>query len=300
MSRSRAWFLTENNQILKSQATLEEECASDSVVYAVMSKEIAPTTGHEHAHIYIYYRNARSFKCMKDKFPTADIEKARGSPEQANKYVTKDGDKLFEYGTCPTGSRSIEVVWKEAVDAFKRGEGDRESRIYATHQTFFDNLELEYQEEKVYEGNLQNKNIWIYGPPATGKSTLARTLAKKDNAKVYHKMSNKWWNGYRNQKYVVIEDIDPDRTKCLVDHMKQWADKFPFTSEFKGTARTICPANYRLIVTSNYSIEQCFPREVDQDAIYRRFNVVELTAFPSETDIEDLLHPDLPDPHSSK
>ncbi|AXH77589.1 MAG: helicase [Circoviridae sp.] len=295
MSRSRAWFLTENSQLLKSQATLEEECAKDTVVYAIMCKEVAPKTGHEHAHIYIYFKNARSFNCMKDKFPTADIEKAKGSPEQAMKYVSKDGDKMYEFGVCPVGRKSIEVVWKEAVDAFKRGEGDRESRIYAAHQSFFDSLELQYRKYPKYDGNLQNKNIWIYGPAGTGKSSLAEHLADLEGASWYNKMNNKWWNGYRDQKYVIMQDIDPDRLKGLVDHIKQWADRYPFTAELKNTARTISPAGYRLVITSNYSIEQCFPKEDDQNAIYRRFNVIELTDRPSKEDIQDILHPNFPD-----
>lgn len=295
MSRSRAWFLTENSQLLKSQSTLEEECSKSSVVYAVMSKEVAPTTGHEHAHIYIYYKNARSFNCMKDKFPTANIERALGSPEQATKYITKDGDKIFEYGVCPVARKSIDVVWKEAVDAFKRGEGDRESRIYATHQTFFDSLELEHKKFKKYNGNLQNKNIWIFGPAGTGKSALAEHLAEMEGVTWYNKMNNKWWNGYRDQKYVIMQDIDPDRLKGLVDHIKQWADRYPFTAELKNTARTISPEGYRLVITSNYSIEQCFPKEDDQNAIYRRFNVIELTGPLSEQDIEDILHPGFSD-----
>ncbi|APG55804.1 Rep, partial [Cirilivirus boffger] len=218
----------------------------------------------------IYYNSQNTFKQVKNKYPVADIEKAMGTPEQATKYVTKEGEKLFEYGTCPASKR-IDDVWKEAVDAFKKGEGDKESKLYARYQKFFDNLEAKSRVYSEYNGELKEKNTWIYGPPGTGKSTYVR---KQSNGDLYEKNINKWWDGYDGQANVVIEDIDPSMCEKLAHHIKVWADRYPFNSEVKQSHQRIYPEDYKLFITSNFTIEECFPLEKDQEAIKRRFKVI--------------------------
>ena len=106
MSRARGWFLTENRNIEDSKSALSKICDEGGVRYAVMAKERAPTTGHEHAHIYMYFKTQRAFNAIKKMFPTADIERAKGNMEQASKYVTKDGDVLYEFGELPKASKT--------------------------------------------------------------------------------------------------------------------------------------------------------------------------------------------------
>jgi len=45
----------------------------------------------------------------------------------------------------------------------------------------------------------------------------------------------------------------------LASRLKQWADRYPFDGEIKGgKIEGIRPA--KVIVLSNYTIEQCFPQ----------------------------------------
>ena len=127
---------------------------------------------------------------------------------------------------------------------------------------------------KCWNGNLHEKNYWIYGPAGTGKSTWARKQSS-DISKIYKKNLNKWWDGIEidNTDTVVLDEMNPG--KCLLaDQLKDWGDRFPFTAEIKGSAITINPGKFNLIITSNYSIEQCFENKEDQEAIKRRFNEV--------------------------
>lgn len=105
--------------------------------------------------------------------------------------------------------------------------------------------------------------LWIHGPTGTGKSSLARKFYSPH----YLKNINKWWDGYRGEPYVIIDDWDPNHS-MLSYHLKIWTDHYPFTAEIKGGARLVRPL--WIIVTSQYSIDDCFDCET-ATALNRRF-----------------------------
>lgn len=75
------------------------------------------------------------------------------------------------------------------------------------------------------------RGIWLYGPSGCGKSSSAR-LHFPDS---YPKMLNKWWDGYQDQKSVIMDDVGPHQ-RCLGDHLKLWADRYGTILEAKGHA----------------------------------------------------------------
>ena len=118
------------------------------------------------------------------------------------------------------------------------------------------------------------KNIWIWGPPGTGKSTWARKQMEAD--KTMFKLQNKWWDGYNDTqtKLVIIEDFPIDNKEWLINILKIWSDRYQFNGEVKGGTIQVTPGKWILIVTSNHSIEEVFEKcqELDIEAIKRRFH----------------------------
>ena len=108
-------------------------------------------------------------------------------------------------------------------------------------------------------------NEWHWGATGTGKSRGTR--ARYPDA--YIKSCNMWWDGYAGEEVVIIDELSPD--KVSADRMKMWADHHPFVAESKGGMMRIRPK--KIIVTSNYSIEEVYPGAKDVDAIARRFKV---------------------------
>lgn len=129
-------------------------------------------------------------------------------------------------------------------------------------------------------GGLQNE--WWVGPTGTGKSRHLWNVYPKH----YPKALNKWWDGYNDEDVVAIEEMDPDHGQYLGHYVKIWADRYPFSPETKGGYLSkIRPK--KIIILSNYTIEECFPRPQDVDPIKRRFTVKHFHPFFQQEGSQD-------------
>lgn len=109
-------------------------------------------------------------------------------------------------------------------------------------------------------------NHWFVGPSGAGKSKSARGLCPT----AFVKLPNKWWDGYTGQPDVIIDDFAKEHS-VLRTHLLQWADHYPTPVECKGSTQLIRPK--RIVVTSNYTIDEIWPEPKDHKPMFRRFKV---------------------------
>jgi len=268
--RARGWCLTLNNWTSTQWYHLVCKLKYD---YMIIGYEVAPTTGTKHLQVYLYVRNKASKTTLKSMFPTAHIEDARGTSEENIKYCSKDGI-YTEHGKVPepgkpgkrnpsgkpcqgerndlndvkhmldNGATMLDVATNE-FDSFCR-----------YHRSFQKYLELKYVHR-----NRAPQIIWIFGPSGAGKTRFAVNIAPDS---FYMKPATKWWDGYTQQKVIVIDDFDgswPFR-----DFLKL-LDWYPYIGQTKfGTIPINSPV---IVVTCDRTMEEVFEgvRDVDEKAV---------------------------------
>lgn len=267
--RFRGWTYTINNY---SDETITLINMLDCQ-YNVYGKEVGES-GTPHLQGFIFYTNKKSFKQVKKDLPTAHIEKANNIDAAIN-YCKKDDD-FYERGQAPmTKSQQGEIgrvkgkeFWDNTLALAKANKLDEiDSKVLISHYNVLRSIAKDYAEAPP---DLKTVcGIWIHGPPGTGKSHIARS----NYGKFYLKETNKWWDSYRGEPTVIIDEVEKDSAKYLGHYLKKWADKYAFDAEIKGSKLIIRPE--RIIVTSNYSIEEVFYEENTMyEAISRRFKTI--------------------------
>lgn len=255
-SRHRAWCFTLHDY----DESDEDRIQSVGCRYLVYGREVCPTTGREHLQGTIIYHHPQRFASVKAAIGgTAHIEACVDAAASAV-YCKKDGN-YFEAGLAPK-PRATEVDW-EAVRSYAvaRQFDQIPYFIFIRHRTAILQSSLDFG--PVPETLSILDNCWFWGPPGTGKSRTAR-----ENPPFYVKSINKWWDGYAGEQLVIMDELELD-AQYMGHLLKIWGDRYPFNAEVKGGTMLIRPK--RIIVTSNYSIDEVFKEPQMRAAVKRRF-----------------------------
>jgi len=272
--RSRRFVFTWNNYPIEynDNDSLDTWLNGLGSKYCIAGREISPTTGTPHLQGYVEFTNARTLTAVLSLLPGCHVEPAKGTPTQCREYSIKD-NQFRECGTPPKDPGTREKQrWEHARTLASEG---RFTEIPADiYIRYIGNL------ERIYRSNLPTleplattAGLWIMGPSGTGKSRGVRERYPT----LYPKPLNKWWDGYKDNKEVLIDDVDPSHQAWIGSFLKIWADHYPFIAEKKGGSCMIRPE--RIIVTSQYSIETIFTEPELQAALLRRFTVVPIEQF---------------------
>lgn len=240
-------------------------------VYTIYGKEIG-AEGTKHLQGFTILNKNGRISAVKKLHATAHWEAAKGSWEQNVTYCSKDGD-ITEFGTRPITKKRQGEQEKERWDNAKKQaiEGnieDIDADIYLRYYRTLKEIKKDHMVKP--EDAIDTTGEWYYGGPGTGKSKTARE--KFPGA--YDKMQNKWWDGYQGEDNVILDDFD---SKELGHHLKIWGDRYSFLAETKGGAMNIRPK--KIIITSNYSIDELWEDEAMREALKRRFKITHFFSF---------------------
>ena len=289
MSQTLYFAFTLNNYTDADEAKLkafaEQYCAR-----LMYGREEAPTTGTKHLQGCFQLLRKKRGDTVKNLIgiPEIHMEYQKKVYVANANYCEKSNDCYyypnkqanFENGRCITKRN---VKYEEALKLARMGNFDEisaemlikhEPRLikqYVEHQKV-ENMMLDNQHGNFF----QDFFILIHGETGVGKSFSVSTFLYCLNQfwkwycelmkltyqpiEAYLKKCNKWWDGYRGQKAVVIEEVEPNWFRLSGNMLKQLLDQYPFPVECKGaTINKIRPQ--WVIMTSNYTLKQLCSKE---------------------------------------
>jgi hypothetical protein len=233
--------------------------------YMVCREEVG-AGGTPHLQGYMYFASKKSLAQVKKMFPTAHFEAAKGTGDQNRTYCIKDGNILVQRGDCPQDPKDQAKHGVEYWDNIKRlaTDGDLDEVDSKTFVTLYNQLTAIKKAFGRNKASLDHTcGEWWYGPSGSGKSRTARELYPN----AFIKGMNKWWDGYRDEEVVILEDIDKFNVSMGGD-LKRWLDHYSFPAEVKGGGMNIRPT--KIIITSQYRIAEIWDDAATQDALERR------------------------------
>lgn len=283
-------------QFNSDQYTDAQRAAAISVRCLVAEKETGEQ-GTPHIQGYVEFDDRIYRRTLESLLGgRAYIDLAGGNRADNIRYCTKEGEEhlIINYFRNEVERQRTQRIMQnenlkktadeKAVEILEDIAELTEPEFEAKHPSFYLRSYSKYKEiqhvkkqktQSTYNGALNMKNFWIYGPTGTGKSRFAR--GNLPIHEIYSKAVNKWWNGFDGQKRVIIDDWPSlEIGNCLVQHLKVWSDRYPFTAEMKGAHISVAPGDFILVITSNFKIEECFKDPADVFALKRRFTVLEM------------------------
>lgn len=249
-----------------------------NINYIIVGKEVAPSTGTPHLQGYAQLEKKKYFTTITKWLPGCHITPCIGSSQDNVNYCYKSDNNPIEWGilrSIARGRAKQAADWDILLSYAEKGDLDyirvnhpREYLIYfrTFKQIAVDNLKPQAQARACY---------WLWGKPRVGKSRYCHETWPN----AYWKNANKWWDGYKGESAVVLDDLGTDH---LSEHLKRWADRYKIIAEVKTSATALVYDTF--VVTSNFHPDQLFAQvpEVTRQAIRERFVVVEVTGYSGD------------------
>lgn len=238
--------------------------------YLIACREKAPTTGHEHIHVYVQFPTPHALSLK--KVGGAHIEVCKGSPEQNIAYVKKEGDIIVEEGTprlCYVPSiKDAKAMDSDILQGLSLNFYNVVQKIEAEKKKAISPADY-YKKVEVY---------WIWGESGAGKTRYAvNDMVKKGIEKFNEvKMVGEFWHGVQEDCEVALYDDWRD------NHMKpteliNFIDYNKHIMNIKGGS---VRNNYKIIyITSLQSPENIYtkvPEETQKQWLRRIKEIIHL------------------------
>lgn len=287
-SKSRKWALVINNphDAGLNQSAIMEILQKFAPTYFCMADEIA-TTGTYHTHIFLYAVSAIRFSTIKNRFPTAHIEKAYGSARDNRAYIRKEGkwadtDKaetsvpgtFQEWGDLPAEKEEKAPQMFRLVQNIRAGLSTTEiiddNPAMAFRVRDIDLLRQTLTAEKYAVENRPLEVSYLYGSSGAGKTRGIyerhdpRSICRMTNYRAARGIS---FDGYNGQDVLVFEEFSG---QIPIEDMLNYLDVYPVYLPARYSDRVACYTT--VYITSNMPLEKQYHTEQwDRPETWRAF-----------------------------
>lgn len=218
--------------------------------YGIVGKEIGEK-GTPHLQGFCNLTKPMRFNAIKQHLHnTIHIEKANGSDEDNQRYCSKAGN-FFEKGSPVVQGQRSDL--SNVVDRIKDGKSltdiamEFPTQFIRYHRGIRELLQVI---KPIPPRDFKTYVYYYWGPPGSGKSKRALEEARSiDKDSIYYKPRGLWWDGYKQQKNVIIDDF---YGWIKYDEMLKICDRYPYKVQVKGGFEEF--TSTRLWITSNVDI----------------------------------------------
>lgn len=265
---------------------LPEDCEpvydDTKVQWLAYGSEHCPTTKRHHWQTFVGFHNEITLSALRKyskKVWLAEwhAEPMLGSIAENETYCSKESD-LIKHGTFPAqGKRNDLLFWRDKI---LKGEVHPEDILV-------ENPELWFKYGRVFEA-LHTKFLrtqrrtwmttcdWLAGGTGTGKSHTAYSNYDIDTHYIWCK-DNGWWDGYRGQHTVVINEFRPSDIEF--SELLALIDKWPHMIK-RRNKEPVPFLSKHIIITAPTTPQQMFGGRIDNkdnvDQLLRRIVVKEM------------------------
>jgi len=232
-------------------------------------QEKCPTTERLHWQCAITCKNKVSISFLKKNYcAKAHLEPSRSDAvrEYVHKQETSVNGTRFEHGKLPIRT-NVKEDWDKIKDMAKKGEWDNiPSSILVRNYNSLRNIHKDFSVPT--ETTKQCSLFW--GKTGTGKTRRAYDEAKDQGAVYWKDSQTKWWDGYRGESTVIIDEFTG---RIDISYILTWFDRYPCMVEVKGYSTPLLAT--RFFVTSNVNPRDWFEgiNSAQRDGLMRRIYV---------------------------
>lgn len=256
----------------------------DRMSYLCYSPELCPSTQRRHFQGYVYWRTTRTVSSAAKEFHCTFLV-ARGTASENRIYCgaedyERDGKlklanpNFVEFGEVPRqGARKdLDQIKIEILD------GKSVDEITMEHPVLFHQYgrTLNRIEDIAMRKRVRTEMTtceWIWGPTGVGKSHRAFDGFNPETHYVLPKDNKTWWDAYRQQQIVIINDF---RGHIPYDDLLQMIDKWPYYVPRRGR-EPISFTSKHVIITSSLPPEKVYHHRMEGDAIEQLLRRVTVT-----------------------
>ena len=314
-TRKIKWNITINNPIEHNLVhdNIKEALAKlKSLTYYCLADEKGETY---HTHLYVHFSNVVRFSTIKNIFPSAHIEPAKGTAQQNREYIEKSGkwendtkhgtkiDGTFEeWGELPIERQGRRSDFDELYDLIcskaTNTEIYKSNPSHMKHHTLIEKVrqDILFQENKGKDRLLDV--TYIYGCTGVGKT---RTIYNRHNAEDVCRVTDYKhpFDNYTGQPILVFDEF---RSQLTISAMLNYLDIYPTELPARYVNKQAC---YTIVyIVSNWTLfEQYKNVQADDTETWKAFlrriqKVYEMTPDGlSERNTDDPIQPfsSLPD-----
>ena len=250
---SRKYLLTINNPLSHclTRETLLGVLGSLKLNYYAICDEIGLETNTPHTHIFLYRNGAIRFSTIKNKFPSAHIDIAKGTCSDNRDYLLKTGKhesksessvegSFQEYGTLPVERQGCRNDLADLLDMVKSGLSNAEiiqnEPNYILQLDKIDNI----RQTLLFD---MHKNVWrdvsttyVWGKTGTGKTRFIMDKYGYENVYRVTDYAHPFDN-YKGQKILLLEEF---RSSLKINDMLNYLDGYPLELPCRYNNKSAC------------------------------------------------------------